>query len=105
MAYDKSLQRKYELVAASQSTQALGATGGKGDVLETLIIIPETTGAGTCAIKDGSDTAINVLVAGTLADLAPIVIHFGPQGLPSLVGKWQVTTGANVHVIAIGIFS
>lgn len=105
MAYDYRYTRKYELVAADQTAQALGATGKLGDVIETLIIVPETTGAGTCAIKDGSDTAINVLVAGTLADLTPIVINFGPEGVRSLQGAWQVTTGANVHIIAIGLFS
>lgn len=93
---------KYELIAASQSTQALGATGAVGDILERLIIVPETTGAGTVAIKDGTDTAINVFVAGTLSDLSTIVI---PLGARSLQGKWQVTTGANVHVIAVGQFS
>lgn len=93
---------KYELVAASQTTQALGATGKVGDILEHLLIIPETTAAGTVAIKDGSGTAINVFVAGTLTDLHPIVI---PMGVMSTSGAWQVTTGANVHVIAVGQFS
>ncbi len=92
----------YELVAKSQTTQALGPTGAKGDVLERLIIVPETLGAGTVAIKDGSGTAINVFVAGTLADLSTIVIHVGAR---STDGAWQVTTGDNVHVIAVGRFS
>lgn len=96
--------QKYELVAAGQSTQALGATGSIGDILERLIIVPETTAAGTVAIKDGSDTAINVFVTGTLSDLHPIIIDFG-KGIKSGSGAWQVTTGTNVHVIAIGQFS
>lgn len=94
----------YELVAASQSTQVLGpgtATTKVGDILEKLIIVPETTGAGTVAIKDGSDTAINVFVSGTLSDLHTIII---PVGARSRTGSWQVTTGANVHVIAVGRF-
>jgi hypothetical protein len=91
----------YELVAASQTTQTLGPAGGVGDILDRLIIIPETVGAGTVAIKDGSDTAINVFVAGTLAELRPIVV---PINARSRVGAWQVTTGANVHVIAVGRF-
>ena len=95
-------QRKYELIAASQSTQALGATGAAGDVLERLIIVPETTGAGTVSIKDGSGTAINVLVTGTLVDLKPIIVEVNAK---SLSGAWQVTTGANVHVVAVGLFS
>lgn len=91
----------YELVAAGQTTQALGPTGGVGDILEKVIIIPETTAAGTVSIKDGSDTAINVFVTGTLEDLKPLVVHLGAR---SRVGAWQITTGTNVHVIAVGRF-
>ncbi len=98
----RQIANKYELIAPSQSTQALGATGKAGDILERLIIVPETTGAGTVAIKDGSDTAINVLVTGTLSNLTPIVVVLN---MKSLSGAWQVTTGANVHVIAVGQFS
>lgn len=99
---DIQYSQKYELIAAGQSTQALGATGKAGDILDHLIIVPETTGAGTVAIKDGSDTAINVLVTGTLSNLTPITVYLGVK---SLNGAWQVTTGANVHVIAVGRFS
>lgn len=95
----------YEIVAASQTNQILGPTGGQGDVLEKLVIVPETTGAGTVAIRDGTGSATaynsNVFVAGTLADLHPIVIELGAR---SISGDWSVTTGANVHVIAVGRF-
>lgn len=91
----------YELVAASQSTQTLGPVGGQGDILERCIVVPETTGAGTVAIKDGSDTAINIVVTGTLEDLKPLIVEIGAR---SRVGAWQVTTGANVHVICVGKF-
>ncbi len=90
----------YELVSGS-ATITLGGVGGKGDVLERLIIVPETTGAGTVAIKDGSNTAINVFVTGTLSDLHPIVIDIGAR---STSGAWQVITGANVHAIGVGSF-
>jgi hypothetical protein len=92
----------YETVAASQTDQALGATGAKGDYLSHLIIVPATTGAGTVAIQDGSDSAINVFVTGTLADLTPIYV---PLGIRSKTGAWQITTGANVSVIAVGQFT
>lgn len=92
----------YETVAAGQTAQALGATGAVGDYLAGLLIVPATTGAGTVAIKDGSNTAINVFVTGTLADLRPIWI---PLGIYSVQGAWQVTTGTNVSVIAVGRFS
>lgn len=92
----------YELVAASQTTQVLGPVGAKGDILDRVIIIPETTGAGTVAIKDGSGTAINIFVAGTLSDLKPHVVTIGAR---SSDGYWQITTGTNVHVIAVGSFT
>lgn len=91
----------YELVAASQTTQTLGPVGGRGDILERCIIVPETTGAGTVAIKDGGDTAINIFVSGTLSDLKPHVVQIGAR---SAAGAWQVTTGANVHVVCVGRF-
>lgn len=92
----------YETVAASQTTQALGPTGHAGDVLQRVIIVPETTSAGTVAIKDGSGTAINIFVSGTLADLSTITVELG---LRSTDGAWQITTGSAVHVIAVGRFT
>lgn len=100
---DKVFNRTdYELVAAGQTTQALGPTGRVGDVIERLIIIPATTAAGTIQLKDGASTAFNVFVTGTLADLKPIVIELGMR---SVSGAWQVTTGANVSAIAVGRFT
>lgn len=92
----------YETVAASQTDQALGATGAAGDQLAGLLIVPATTGAGTVSIKDGSGSGINVFVTGTLADLTPIWL---PLGIRSTSGAWKVTTGANVSVIAVGSFT
>jgi len=95
----------YELIAASQTDQILGpgtAATKQGDVLEMLIITPETTGPGLVAIQDGDATAINVYTGGTVsAELQPIVIKLGAK---SRVGSWSVTTGANVHVVAVGKF-
>lgn len=104
MATDPKLAIRvgYELVAASQTTQSLGATGKIGDILEHLVIVPETVAAGTVAIKDGTETAINIFVTGTLTDLRPIIV---PIGAKSRAGAWQVTTGANVHVVAVGQFT
>jgi hypothetical protein len=95
-------QFDYETVAASQSEQTLGPVGKVGDILEKLIIVPATTGAGTVSIKDGGGSSINVFVTGTLADLTPIVL---PLSMISTSGAWKVTTGANVSVIAVGKFT
>lgn len=100
--YYLPLGTQYETVAASQTDQALGPTGAAGDYLKALIIVPATTGAGTVSIKDGSGSAINVYVTGTLSDLKPILIPFG---IHSASGAWKVTTGANVSVIGIGSFA
>lgn len=92
----------YETVAASQSDQALGATGAAGDILAGLLIVPATTAAGNISIKDGAGSSISVFATGTLADLKPIWL---PLGIKSGAGAWSVTTGANVSVIAVGKFT
>ena len=96
----------YKDVAASQTAAVLGSVGAsdaraKGDYIERIIIVPETTGAGTIALLDGT-VSRNIFVAGTLSDLSPIVI---PLGIRSINGAWNITTGANVHVIAVGSFT
>ena len=92
----------YETVAASQTDQVLGGVGAAGNILERLIIVPATTGAGDVSIKDGGGSAINVFKTGTLSDLRPIVLSLE---IRSTSGAFKVTTGANVSVIAIGRFS
>lgn len=93
---------EYETVAAGQTDQALGATGAIGDILQGLLIVPATTGAGTVSIKDGSGSSINVFVTGTLQDLKP---HWIPLGIRCTGAGWKVTTGTNVSVIAVGQFT
>ena len=94
----------YELVAASQTTQTIGAVGAIGNVLLRVIIVPTTVAAGAVAIKDGADTAIQIYDGGAvtaLADLKPMVVELG---MASNAGVWQITTGANVRAIAVGRF-
>lgn len=99
-----ALAGEYETVAASQTDQALGATGGTGDYLASLLIIPATTAAGAVSIKDGAGSAITVFTGGTgsVSNLVPFTV---PLGIFSAAGAWQVTTGANVSVIASGNFT
>jgi hypothetical protein len=92
---------EYETVAASQTAQALGATGATGDYLSHIIIQPATTGAGTVTVLDNA-TVIYTFTSGTLADLRPIIVPFN---LFSVSGAWKVTTGTNVAVIGIGDFT
>lgn len=96
---------EYETVAASQTDQALGATGATGDWLEGLLIVPATAAAGAVSIKDGAGSSVTVFVGGgttALPTLAPIYV---PLGMKSTGGAWKVTTGANVSAIGIGNFT
>lgn len=92
---------EYETVAASQTAQALGATGATGDYLSHVILQPTTTGAGTCTILDNA-TVIFTFTTGTLADLRPIII---PINAFSVSGAWKITTGGNVTATAFGDFT
>lgn len=89
----------YETVAASQSDQVLGVTGGHGDYLEKLIITVATSATGTVSIKDGSGSAIPITAANT-----PIGVYEIKFGVRSSSGAWKVTTGAGATVVGIGEF-
>jgi hypothetical protein len=93
---------EYETVAASQTTQALGAVGGVGDLLSRLICVVTTAATAQVQIKDGADTAITVFPNSPGGGVGTYTI---PIGLISRTGAWQVTTGAGVAVIACGNFS
>jgi hypothetical protein len=95
----------YEHVAAGQTAQVLGPTGAKGDYLHRLICTVTTAASGNVLIVDGSGTGIlthTVLPAsaGTGVNVYNIEIN-----AVSADGAWQVTTGAGVEVMAVGIFS
>jgi hypothetical protein len=94
---------EYETVAASQTAQAIGATGAFGDYMTGLLIIPASTSPGNVLLLDNA-TSITVFAGGTdsLATLHPF---FVPILSRSKSGAWKVTTGANVSVIAVGNFT
>lgn len=91
----------YETVAASQTNQAMGATGATGDYLSHVIIMPLTIAAGTVTILDNA-TVFFTFTTGTLADLRPIIV---PIGCNSVSGAWKITTGANVTAVGVGTFT
>ena len=95
---------EYETVAASQSEQALGATGASGDLLVGLLIVPASTSPGAVSIKDGAGSAITVFAGGT-SSVSNLVPFFVPLAIKSTGGAWKVTTGANVSVVAVGDFT
>lgn len=93
----------YETVAASQTDQMLGATGAAGDLLYGLLVIPATTSPGAVSIEDGA-TNIPVFTGGA-SSVSNLVPFFVPLGIKSVTGGWEITTGANVAVIAVGSFT
>jgi hypothetical protein len=94
---------KYETVAASQTAQALGATGAAGDWLESLLVTPETTSPGVVTILDNAISMIMFVGgASSVLTLHPFTIMIRAR---SVSGAWKVTTGANVHVFATGNFT
>lgn len=94
---------QYETVAASQTAQVLGATGGTGDYIAALLVIPATTSPGNVLLLDGA-TSITVFTGGatSVSSLVPFTIALG---ISSVSGAWKVTTGASVSVIGIGKFT
>lgn len=94
---------EYETVAASQTGQALGATGATGDYLAGLLVVPATVSPGNVLLLDNA-TSITVFAGGTNS-VGSLVPFFIPIGAKSVSGAWKVTTGANVSVIGIGNFT
>lgn len=94
----------WETIAASQTDQAMGATGAAGDYLAGLLIIPATTSPGAVRIEDGSGSAVTVFTGGA-DSVSNLVPFFVPLDIRSRSGAWEITTGANVSAIAVGLFT
>ncbi len=98
----------YLTVAASQTAQSLKFTlGASGNVLYGLLVSPTAVGAAAITLIDGSGSdkvTIVLSTAGTLVDLKPFWIDLG--GIVSQkAGGWYLTTGGNITVLAIGLFT
>ena len=95
----------YEKVAASQTDQVMG-TGAAGDRLDAILVIPANLNPGEISIEDGAtNTIIFAGGTGSVGSLIPFLIPLGTQGIVSVSGGWEVTTGANVSVIGFGQFT
>jgi hypothetical protein len=97
----------YESVAASQTDQVMGTTGGAGDVIADLMVYPATTSPGAVTLKDGSTTVCTFAGGASSVDnLKPFtILPSGIVGAKSVSGAWKVTTGANVSALALGRFN
>ncbi len=95
--------QEYEKVAASQTDQVLGATGGTGDLLVAIWVVPATTAPGAITLKDGA-ISIPLFTGGasSVSNLVPFCIGLG---IRSVSGAWSLTTGANVSCVATGDFT
>jgi len=92
---------QYETVAASQTDQALGPTGARGDYLKRLIVTVTTSATGTVVLQDSSGGGdIPITAANT-----PIGVYNVEIDAFSTAGAWLVTTGAGATVFAIGRFT
>lgn len=91
----------YNTVAASQTAQVLGSVGVAGAYLSKVILIPATTSPGVVTLLDGA-TSIPLFVGGatSFSNLVPQSIDINAR----CVTQWKITTGANISVIAVGVF-
>ena len=89
----------YETVAASQTAQVLGVTGGTGDTLMRLIVTVGTSLTGTVALLDGA-TSYALVAAST-----PIGVYTIEINAVSVSGAWKITTGAGATVLVVGNFT
>lgn len=99
----------YELVPASSDDPAvtLGTTGGPGDRIDRLTIIPATTSPGAVTLIDGTGegaVSIPIFAGGddSLDDVRPFPVELG---VVSRLGAWSIETGANVSVLVGGEFT
>lgn len=95
---------QYETVAASQTAQAMGATGAAGDYLAGVLVFPGTAGCGVVTILDNA-TVIGTFPGGGTTALPSLVPFMIPIGLFSVSGAWKITTGANVTACGVGKFT
>jgi hypothetical protein len=92
---------EYETVAASQTDQVMGATGGAGDYLDHCTLMVATAATAATVIEDGASTAIYSFAnsPGGGIGVYDIQVH-----AKSVTGGWTITTGAGVSVICVGDF-
>jgi hypothetical protein len=89
----------YETVAASQTAQVLGVTGGAGDTLMRLIITVTTSATSQVTLLDGATSYIIVPA------VTPVGVYQIDINAVSVNGAWKITTGAGVSVMGIGNFA
>lgn len=95
---------QYEIVAASQTAQALGATGATGDYLAYVTVFPGVAACGLVTILDNA-TGWGTFPGGGTTALPSLVPFRIDVGAFSTSGAWKITTGANVTCTGVGKFT
>lgn len=96
------MSSSYETIAASQTDQVLGASGGSGDYLERLVITVNTAATAIVQIQDGAGTEITIMPNNPGGGIGVYVVELD---IYSKTGPWKITTGAGSTVLAIGDFT
>lgn len=94
-------QWEYEDVAASQTDQAMGATGAAGDLLHPLKCETSAASVGKVTVKDGAGSSFTIF----LAQGAAAMLDSPALDWVSVNGAWSVTTGTNTTCRVSGRFS
>lgn len=103
----------YASVLQNQTKAALGpgSTVVDGDVLNHLAIAPATTSPGPVTVYDGAGgTGIVVFPGGanSVPDIKTFYINLGMRAKNAAANasgpRWLISTGANVSVVATGMF-
>ena len=87
---------------ATTTVEIVSGKGAKGDLLASVIVNVTTAATGTVGLKDGSDTAITLVPANT--PIGVYNLNFGPEGVRSRTGAWQLVVGAGANALAVGNF-
>jgi hypothetical protein len=88
----------YKSIAAG-STWSLSTAS----IINTLTVIPNTTGAATVVLSDGSTAIVSIPAAAHAVSAAPYSINLGGIVATSTLG-FKIVTGASVACLVSGSF-
>jgi hypothetical protein len=97
--YGKLKRTDYKQIAAA-STWSLSTAA----VLNTITIIPATTGATTFVLSDGSTAILSIPAAAHAVSAAPYTLNLGGIRSQSTLG-FKIVTGASVACLVSGGFA
>ena len=88
---------QYKSIAAA-STWSLSTAG----YIDRVTVIPNTTGAATVVISDGSTAILSIPAAAHAVSATPYTVHLGIRSKSTL--GFKVVTGASVACMVVGSF-